>query len=247
MNQNQERTTLPTWYVTTGDIDPAKIDFSQFRQRLPDFTIRVKSFLASGIRGDIVEDIAQAPWLTSYEKTLPITVYVDGSGLFRIANVSSYTRFIYLKSLHPKEQLRYDYSKAFIIMSMTEGNKALDDIRDAIGRGIQDAAEELHFPEIQCVRVDDQRGTTYKIDDMMIRHIEESGIIICDLTEEKPNCYFELGWALALKRKVIVTAKKGTRIHFDVSHLAIQFWESNWELEQKVKENTIVILNGIVR
>lgn len=247
MNQNQERTILPVWYVTAGDIDPAKIDFNQFTQRPPDFTIRFKSFLASGIRGDIVEDITQAPWLASYQKTLPITVYVDGSGLFRIANISSYTRFIYLKSLHPKEQLRYDYSKAFIIMAMMEGNKSLDDIRDTIGRGIQAASQQLHFPEIQCVRVDDQRGATYKIDDMMIRHIEESGIIVCDLTEERPNCYFELGWALALKRKVIVTARKGTKVHFDVSQLAIQFWESNRELEQKIKENAEAILNGISR
>jgi len=243
MAKDREVQSIGVWHIATGDVDLAKIDLITLKQRPPDFMIQPKSFLSTGIKADLVEDLTNTVWLNSHERGIPVSVYVDGSGLFQIANISIHTRFIYLRALRPKDLLRYDYSRAFIIMSMTGGNKALDDIRDAIERGVKTAVSDLHFPEIHCIRVDDHRGTTYKIDEAIIKHIEESGIIICDLTEEKPNCYFELGWALALKRKILVTAKKDTKIHFDVSRFAIQFWESNRELEQKVRENVMAILN----
>src|SRR5262245_49587780 len=131
--------------------------------------------------------------------------------------------------------------RAFITMSMTQGNKELDDIRDSIERGVTEAVNKLHMPEVQCFRVDDRKGAMYKIDDEIFSNIEQSGLIICDLTEEKPNCYFELSWAMAHKRKIIVTAKKGTKIHFDVSRFTIRFWENQRELRELVKDHAIAV------
>ncbi len=148
---------------------------------------------------------------------------------------------VHFKTLRQKEQSVYDFTKAFIIMSMTQGNKELDDIRDSIGQGVTEAANKLLMPEVQCFRVDDRKGATYKIDDEIFSNIEQSGLIICDLTEEKPNCYFELAWAMAHKRKIIVTAKKGTKIHFDVSQFTIRSWENQRELRELIKEHAIAI------
>ncbi len=154
---------------------------------------------------------------------MPVTLLAEGSGLLQVANVSTHTGFIYLRALRQKDRPTYDFTRAFIIMSMTAGHKELDDVRDAIERSIAATADALGMPSVRVFRVDDRRGATYKIDDEIFTGIEQSGLIVCDLTEEKPNCYFELAWALAHQRPVIVTARKGTKIHFDVSRFAIRF------------------------
>ena len=200
-----------------------------------------RSFLATGIKADVIGSLEGQRWLSSYEQGVLITLLVEGSGLFTIANLSVPANFIYFKSLKQKERPIYDFTKAFIIMSMTDGNKLLDDIRDSIEHGVTEAAEALSMPKVKCFRADDRKGETYKIDDEIFENIERSGVIICDLTEEKPNCYFELAWAMAHKRKIIVSAQKGTKIHFDISRFTIRFWESQRELRQIIKDNTMTI------
>jgi len=241
MTKEKTKPKVKVWHVATGEYDPATVDVSAFKKKSPSFIIEPRSYLANGIKADVPEGLLTIPWLDSYEQGLSIFLLVDGSGLFTIANMSAQSGFIILKSTKPKEKPIYDLTRAFIIMSMSNGNKTLDDIRDSIQRGVDDAAKELHFPEVKCFRVDDRRGATYKIDDEIFSNLEQSGLIVCDLTEEKPNCYYELAWAMAHKRQVIVTAKKETTIHFDVSRFNIQFWENMRELQDKVRTNAIAI------
>jgi len=236
-----EKKSIKVWHVATGPLDPLTIDISKIKISNETFEIHPRSFLATGIKADVVRSLDGQRWLSSYEQGVLITVLVDGSGLFTIANLSVPANFVYFKSLKQKERPVYDFTKAFIIMSMTGGNKLLDDIRDSIEQGITEAAEVLNMPKVKCFRADDRKGETYKIDDEIFNNIEESGLIICDLTEEKPNCYFELAWAMAHKRKTIVTAQKETKIHFDVSRFTIRFWENQRELRQVIKDNAMAI------
>jgi hypothetical protein len=236
-----EKRPVKVWHVATGPLDPLTIDIFKIKNDNEAFEIQPRSFLATGIKADVVGSLEGQRWLSSYEQGVLITVLVDGSGLFTIANLSVPANFIYFKSLKQKERPIYDFTKAFIIMSMTAGNKLLDDIRDSIEQGVTEAAEALSMPTVKCFRVDDRKGETYKIDDEIFNNIEESGLIISDLTEEKPNCYFELAWAMAHKRKIIVTAKNGTKIHFDVSRFTIRFWENQRELRQVIKDNAMAI------
>lgn len=233
------------WKVGEGDVDLKTIDVDQIKsQRAPDFEIVPRSFLATGINADAVTVPIQQPWLSSYEQGVPILVLVDGSGLFNIANMSARTGFMYLRSVKQKDRPSYDFTRAFIVMSMTEGNKELDDIRDSLERGVQAAAQELDMPNIEVARVDDRRGATYRIDEEIFAKLESCGLILCDLTEEKPNCYFELAWAMAHQREIIVTAKKSTKIHFDVSRFNIRLWDSQRELSDLVQKDAAAIFAG---
>lgn len=233
------------WKVGEGDVDLKTIDVDQIKsKRMPDFEIVPRSFLAGGIKADTVTVPIQQPWLSTYEQGVPILILVDGSGLFTIANMSARTGFLYLRSVKQKDRPTYDFTRAFIVMSMTDGNKELDDIRDSLEQGAQAAAKGLGMPAIEVARVDDRRGATYRIDEEIFTNLESCGLVLCDLTEEKPNCYFELAWAMAHQRAIIVTAKKGTKIHFDVSRFNIRFWDSQRELRELVQKDAEAIFSG---
>lgn len=236
--KTQHKEPVKCWKVGEGQVDLKTIDIDNIKKhRKADFQIIPKSFLAAGIKADATTPLTSQLWLSSYEQGVEILVLVDGSGLFTIANMSAKTGFIYLKSIKQKSRPSYDFTRAFIVMSMSEGNKELDDIRDTLEQGVQGAAEELGMPEIKVERVDDRHGATYRIDEAIFSSLENCGLILCDLTEEKPNCYFELAWAMAHQRKIIVTAKKGTKIHFDISRFNIRFWDSQRELRELVKKD----------
>jgi nucleoside 2-deoxyribosyltransferase len=69
--------------------------------------------------------------------------------------------------------------------------------------------------------------------------IYKAKFIIADLTDERPSCYFEAGYAEALSRPVIYFASKesvihpgtSTKIHFDI-HMNVNYFTNHKELEE---------------
>lgn len=76
------------------------------------------------------------------------------------------------------------------------------------------------------------------------KEIRDAAFIIADLTDERPSCYFEAGFAEALPRPVIYIASKqsvlkpgtDTKIHFDI-HMNMHFFTNHKELKQKISES----------
>ena len=60
--------------------------------------------------------------------------------------------------------------------------------------------------------------------------------MIADITESSPNVYFEFGFAKGCKKKVIVTAKKGTMLPFDISDVPILPWLNQGELKERLSK-----------
>lgn len=73
------------------------------------------------------------------------------------------------------------------------------------------------------------------------KEIRDAAFIVADLTDERPSCYFEAGYAEALPRPVVYVASKQsvlqpgmpTRIHFDI-HMNVQLFTNHDELEEKL-------------
>jgi hypothetical protein len=73
----------------------------------------------------------------------------------------------------------------------------------------------------------------------IVEFLEDSRILVADLTHERPNCYLEVGYALGARRSahLVLTAREdhqpespkyrsdGPRIHFDLSGYDILFWD----------------------
>lgn len=62
--------------------------------------------------------------------------------------------------------------------------------------------------------------------------LNHSSIVIADLTDARPNCFMEMGYAFGKNKKVLLTAKKGTDIPFDPKAIPCYFWD-NEILERK--------------
>ena len=112
---------------------------------------------------------------------------------------------------------------AFVIMSF---NPELKEIFEAL----QLAGE---IGNVKIKRIDEKRGD-YVITEEIINHIKKASLIICDLTEERPNVYFELGYARAIGKKIILCAKEGTKLHFDVKQNHFICYKSSIGLQNQI-------------
>jgi hypothetical protein len=72
-----------------------------------------------------------------------------------------------------------------------------------------------HAVGLRAERVKDVKGD-YRITDKVLAMIRQARLIVVDLTHERPNVYFELGYARGLGKTVITILRTGTVVHFDV-------------------------------
>ena len=82
-------------------------------------------------------------------------------------------------------------------------------------------------------RIDKQRGD-YRITDEILNCIAKARLLICDLTDERPNVYYELGYARGLRKKVITCAKENTILHFDIKDFRTIFYKTSSELRKEI-------------
>ena len=54
--------------------------------------------------------------------------------------------------------------------------------------------------------------------------LHRAALVVADLTGVRPNCTMELGYALARRRRVVISAMDGTRLPFDSDKLPTHFW-----------------------
>ena len=74
-----------------------------------------------------------------------------------------------------------------------------------------------------CERVDE----SHFVGDILTRirsSIETADLVVADLTEGRPNVYLEVGYAWGKGIPVILLAKKGEKLHFDVSSQRCLFY-----------------------
>lgn len=116
-------------------------------------------------------------------------------------------------------------NSVFIIMPFSDEHI---DTYDTIRRAIREANLNL-----QAERVDEKPGAI-SITDEIHRSIQNACLVICDLTNERPNVYYELGFAKGINKRLICIARQGTQLHFDVYGLKTIFFQTYRELEQKL-------------
>jgi hypothetical protein len=95
----------------------------------------------------------------------------------------------------------------------------------------------------------------------IIHFIEQAEIIVADLTNERPNCYLEIGYVMGLDkfRNLILCARQdhnleskdhqtgGPKIHFDLAGYDVLFWhpanlnEFRAELEKRIKRRQAIL------
>ncbi|MEM7429298.1 MAG: hypothetical protein AAF441_24700 [Pseudomonadota bacterium] len=116
----------------------------------------------------------------------------------------------------------------FIIMSYGD-----DPSLEQAVTAFEEVCDEFGF---NAKRLDQEdSGGTFEVNEAITDRIRDSAFVIVDLTEERPNVYYELGYARALGKDVILTAKEGTTVHFDAQGLNRINWTDFLDLRAKLR------------
>jgi len=66
--------------------------------------------------------------------------------------------------------------------------------------------------------------------------LRDADFVIADLSFERPSCYFEVGFAQALGKRVALIAKGGTAIHQLIGREAVLFYNTISDYEGAIRE-----------
>ena len=98
---------------------------------------------------------------------------------------------------------------------------------------------------ITAIRADELYGPGVIVQDI-VEQVVSAQLVIADISEANANVYFEVGYALASKKPIILLAKKGTALPFDVSGFRVLFYEDSIGGKAKVEDGLRKHLTALV-
>lgn len=132
---------------------------------------------------------------------------------------------------------KYLTGTAFIMMWMDPKQADLVDVVDTV-RSIF-----LQF-DIKAIRADDIEHEG-QITDRVLNEIRTSEFLFADLSGTRPNVYYEVGFAHALGKRVILFRKSGTPIHFDLAGYNCPEYENLHDLKEKLTRRLVSLTNKV--
>ena len=140
--------------------------------------------------------------------------------------------------------------RVFIAMSFNE-EQALKDVGTAIDEALDRFNADHPNSPLAPRRADKQKGASYEIPAWIFSEIDQSRLVIADLTDERPNVYCEVGYAKSKGMPFILTFHKrtpndrppwdresspGNKVHFDLMPYCYIEYESAFDLREKLKQ-----------
>jgi len=108
--------------------------------------------------------------------------------------------------------------------------KKLDDFRSAVN----DAAQEFPNFHLKAIYADDVLGTGHIFEKIKIL-VARSVFCLFDITEnDRPNIYFELGFAHGIRKPHFLTCEEGAKIPSDLAGYEFLSYRSYKDLRQKL-------------
>ncbi len=116
--------------------------------------------------------------------------------------------------------------KAFVVMQFSSPyNELYEDVIKKVCNSF----------DLNVVRGDETYGPGLILADI-IKQINESRLIIAEISPANPNVFYEVGYAHALNKPTILIAEKTTKLPFDVSPFRTLFYENTIAGKQKIEE-----------
>jgi len=113
-------------------------------------------------------------------------------------------------------------------MWMDKNHPELEDVHQAV--------KEI-FAEfgIQAFRADEIQHQD-RITDLILNQIAQSEFLFADLTGERPNVYYEVGYAHALGKRPILYRRSSISLHFDLSIHNVPEYENVTQLRTLLRQ-----------
>lgn len=202
--------------------------------RISDFDLGIYSLAGSGeVYGDVlkVRLLPRNAPSNIHLSAVNATATLDGSGQLTgewESQEGTAGAFVAMRvpSATSGQSVSGQLQTAFVMMRVAQDDANAEDVLDAIKVTCSDH-------NIEALRSDDVEHSD-KITDVILKSIRDKDLLICDLTSERPNVYYELGFAHGIGRKVILLAREGTVIHFDIKDYNVIFYRNMVALRGKL-------------
>lgn len=120
-------------------------------------------------------------------------------------------------------------SAGYVHVIMPAGSDPLfADKRMAINVAIERAGLEARFPDYL------PHQPTFSLSEL-IREIRGADLVIVDLSHERPSCYYELGLAEAVGKKIHLIAEVGTPIHQSAARSLVRYYRDMADITRTVE------------
>jgi uridine kinase len=114
--------------------------------------------------------------------------------------------------------------QCFVLMSFR-----YEDLNKLYFEVIKPTIERANY---SCARVDEKPGGAYQITREIVREIEDADVILANLSYLSPNVFYELGIAHSFGTNVLMIARQGEEIPFDLKDHHVHFYsEADRSLE----------------
>ena len=175
-----------TWAKTEG------LGIATFYEIIPAIVLILKQI--ADFNGEKIDDVKR--WLKAYDNWLVSNKLL---GNFEKAGPSElWSVFKRWKDNQPKN--------IFVACSFDKTDQA-HAVRIMIEEAIQRVKTDYPDVNIQQVRIDEQHGGSFVLSQKIFGEIDDSDLIIADLTGEKVNVYCEVGYARGKNKQFILTYK----------------------------------------
>lgn len=164
---------------------------------------------------------------TSY--ILPFTLKQSQIGVFCFSQSGVTIKDFFVKAEKPK---------VFMVMQLSDKyNELYEEV-------IKDVCSSKDF-DLNVVKADEIYGPGVILSDI-IKHINESKVVIAEISPVNANVFYEVGYAHALNKPTILIAEKGTQLPFDVSPFRVLYYENTIAGKKRVQESLKKHLDSIL-
>ena len=118
--------------------------------------------------------------------------------------------------------------RAFYVRLLDPASESFADVEWFFRSVVDPVVQERGFERVE-LGTDPQRAGFINAE--IFTELHYASVAVVDMTEQRPNCAVELGYALARGHLLLLTAGAGERLPFDVDKLPCLFWSRTDEVE----------------